>query len=112
MMSESSGLQIDVLKPHVQAILDEVRRLGPEGCRAARREAESRFKARPQVAPFDLGSPQCGAQHVLAAIAMEMYLDVSGQPGAVDAYIEALIAQHAADDCEAAAAAQAGPGIA
>lgn len=36
---------------------------------------------------------------------MEIYLDQSGQGGAIIALIDAIIAQRAADDCEATAAA-------
>jgi hypothetical protein len=103
-LSEPAGLQIDMLKPHVQAIFDEIRRVGPQGCRAARYEVEARFRAEPQPT-HDLGSPDCSGLHVLAAVAMQIYMDVSGQDGAVPAYIEALIAQKQANDCEAAAAA-------
>jgi hypothetical protein len=110
MMSEPDGLRIDVLKPHVQAIFDEVRRVGPEGCRAARYEVEARFREEPRPATFDKGSPQCAGLHVLAAVAMQIYMDVSGQDGAVLAFVEALIAQQQADDCEAAAQAAQSPG--
>lgn len=101
-MSEPAALQIDMLKPHVRAIFDEVRRVGPEGCRAARYEVEARFREESKHATHDKGSLGCAGLHVLAAVAMQIYMDVSGQDGAVDAYVEALIAQQAADDCEAA----------
>lgn len=103
-MSEPAALQIDLLKPHVRAIFDEVRRVGPAGCRAARYEVEARFLAESQHATHNKGFPECAGLHVLAAVAMQIYLDVSGQEGAIDALLEALSAQHAADDCEAGAA--------
>jgi hypothetical protein len=104
-MSEPAGVQIDMLKPYVQAIFDEARRVGLDGCRAAKYDVEARFRAAPKAATFDKGSPDCAGLHVLAAVAMDIYLDQSGQEGAIIALIDAIIAQRAADDCEAAAAA-------
>jgi hypothetical protein len=104
-MSEPADLQIEMLKPHVRAIFDEARRVGLDGCRAARYEVEARFQAAPKAVTFDKGSPDCAGLHVLAAVAMDIYLDQSGQEGAIIALIDAIIAQGAADDCEAAAAA-------
>jgi hypothetical protein len=103
-MNDPAALQVDMLKPHLRAILDEARRVGLEGCRAARYEVEARFREETREATFDKGFPQCAGLHVLAAVAMQIYLDVAGQEGAIDALLEAFSAQGAADDCEAAAA--------
>lgn len=106
-MNEPTGLQVDMLKPHLQAIFDEVRRVGPDRCRAARYEIEARFLQEARDVAFDKGSPDCAGKHVLAAVAMQIYLDMSGQEGALGALLDALIAKQDADDCEAAAAAAA-----
>ena len=105
-MSESTELHIDLLKPHVQAILDEVRRAGPEACRAAQYEVEARLPEELRLAR-DAGSPSCAGLHVLAAVALQISIDMTlaGEDGAIDVLLESFQYQQAAADCEAAASA-------
>jgi len=83
-MSESNGLQIDLLKPHVRAILDEVRRAGPKACRAALDGVEA---ALPEELRASYASradrvasvaQSCAGLHTLAAVAMQLAIDFSG----------------------------------
>ncbi len=106
-MNEPAGLQTGMLKPHVQAIFDEARRVGPEACYAALAASEAVFRETARTFEFHGPPPDCGAEHVLAAVAWEIYQDKSGQDGAVLAFIDALIARQAANNCDADAAAQA-----
>jgi hypothetical protein len=106
-MSEPAGVQIDMLKPHVQAIFDEARRAGPEACYAALYETEASFQETARTMAFHGPPPDCGAEHVLAAVAWDIYKDQSGQEGAIIAFLDALIARQAANRCDADAAAEA-----
>lgn len=107
-MSESSGVRIDLLKPHVQAIVDEVRRAGPEACRAAQYEVEARLPEELQAVAADVGSPDCAGLHVLAAVALQISIDqvLAGESG-IDMLLEAVQWQPKAEDCEAKVAAAA-----
>ena len=40
-MNETPGLRLEALKPHLKAILDEVRRAGAEASRDARRTIDA-----------------------------------------------------------------------
>lgn len=105
-MGESTtGVLIDALKPHVQAILDEVKRAGAEACRAAQYEVQAKLPD--EVKGFDVGNPSCAGLHVLAAVAWQISVDkaVDGDiSGAIDTALEAISYQTAADNCESAAA--------
>jgi hypothetical protein len=106
-MNESAGLQIDMLKPHVRAILDEARRVGPEACYAALDKTEASFTETARTMAFHGPPADCGAEHVLAAVAWDIYKDQEGQEGAIIAFLDALIARQAASTCDADAAAEA-----
>ena len=99
-MSQSTGLQIDLLKPHVHAILDEVRRAGPEASRAALYEVQARLPEELRVAA-DASGPSCSGLHVLAAVALQISID-EALAGDTDAAI-----QHALDAFEYQQAAKA-----
>lgn len=76
-MSESPyGSQIDLLKPHLQAIVDGARRTGSEAALAAFYEIEAKL---PEEVRAKADSPasgrSCGALHVLAAVASSLGFD-------------------------------------
>lgn len=100
-MSELSGLRIDLLKPHVQAIIDEVRRAGPGAGRAARYEIEARLPKELRDVAFD-AIPDCNTYHVLAAVTLQISIDMvlAGESG-IDMLLTSFTWQWLADDCEA-----------
>lgn len=82
-MHEASGLQIDQLKPHLKAILDEVRRAGA----SAERDARSMFDpkvlegAREQYGGSEAADSSgsvamsCAGLYTLSAVAYQIYQD-------------------------------------
>jgi hypothetical protein len=104
MSDSTTGVQVEALKAHVQAILDEVKRAGPEACRAVRYDVEARLPD--ELKSLDVGSASCAGLHVLTAVAMQISIDqaLDGDlAGAIDTALEAGSWQQAADACEAAA---------
>lgn len=103
-MDESTQVRIDLLKPHVQAVLDEVERAGPAACRAAHYEVETRLPDELRR-EFDIGSTSCAGLHVLAAVTMQISIDKAldgDTAGAIDAALDSFQYQQAANNCEAA----------
>jgi enoyl-CoA hydratase/carnithine racemase len=92
-MNESAVLQIDLLKPHVKATLDEVRRAGPEACRAALYEVKAKLPEDLQVAAESVAQ-SCAGLHTLAAVATQLSIDE-----AADGHLDAAI-QYALDAFE------------
>jgi len=74
--------QIDLLKPHVQAILEEARRVGPEAARAAFYEVEAKLPEEARAAAD--GRQSCEALHVMAAVAHDLGFD-AWEAGNLDA---------------------------
>ncbi|HET7398126.1 MAG TPA: hypothetical protein VFJ94_06360 [Intrasporangium sp.] len=82
-MNEAPGLRVDALKPHLKAILDEVRRAGPEASRDARRMIDAEFLER-RKAEYggELASDSsasvamsCAGLYTLSAVALQIYHD-------------------------------------
>src|SRR5262245_7492175 len=90
-MSEVGGLQIDALKPHLRAIVDEAGRAGPDACRRAHDEASRQLSDELRRVALE-GHPDCNAKHVLAAVAMAIFRDASldGDPDALDWLLESI----------------------
>jgi hypothetical protein len=90
-MGESSTLQIDLLKPHVRALLDEVRRAGPAAARTALYEADLELieKQRPAVAGANLEGASvamsCAGLYTLSAVAYQLYVDTQDVQYLLDA---------------------------
>ena len=101
-MTESAAVQLDELKPHLQAIIDEARRAGLEACRAVHYEAKASAE-KTKLASAE-GSPDCGGLHVLAAVAFDISSEKAlvGDPGWLDWFLEGVSMSTAADACEAA----------
>ena len=73
-MGESNaGPQIDLLKPHVRAFLDEAKRIGSTAALAAFYEVEAKLPDELKAAANAPAS--CEALHVLAAVASELGWD-------------------------------------
>jgi hypothetical protein len=77
-MNETAGLQVDLLKPHVRAIFDEARRVGPEAALAAWYEVEAKLpkelraaaneKLRTAADSSDRVNFSCASLHATAAV--------------------------------------------
>jgi hypothetical protein len=86
-MSEATGLQIDLLKPHVQAILDEIHRAGFDAIKAAT-DGPRILATRDSAPGYESGSAEsadaptagmsCSALLVLSAVAEQIYHDMGG----------------------------------
>jgi hypothetical protein len=102
-MSEGDELQIDALKSHLRAIIDQARRAGPEACRRAHYEAKTRLSDELGRLALD-GHPDCNGLHVLAAVAFAIYQEASAtsDPNALDWLLESISMDMAADRCEQA----------
>lgn len=82
-MTEAPGLPVDELKPHLKAILDAVRRAGPEASRDARRRIDAELLERRRAAYVEGGatdrSPSvamsCAGLYTLSAVALQIYHD-------------------------------------
>jgi hypothetical protein len=87
-LSETTELQIDQLKPHVEAVLDEIQRAGPDAVRSAHNRIAAELSQEEQtVLGYREGSaadvsadrpnpPQsCSALLVLSAVAFQIYQD-------------------------------------
>lgn len=81
--------------------------MGPEACYAALYQTEASFQETARTMEFHGPPPDCGAEHVLAAVAWEIYKDQEFTDGAVIAFLDALIARQAANRCDVDAAAEA-----
>ncbi|HXM54451.1 MAG TPA: hypothetical protein VOB72_03615 [Candidatus Dormibacteraeota bacterium] len=94
-MSESSAVRIDLLQSHVRAILDEVRRAGPEACRAALDDAEAKLPERlrdPYTARADSVASvaqSCAGLYTLAAVAMQLAQDFSDTDASIPYILDA-----------------------
>ena len=78
-MNEATGLRIDLPKPHVQAILDEIHRAGPDAIKAAV-DGPRILAARDGYRAAE-GAPSgmsCSALLVLSAVAEQIYHDMGG----------------------------------
>jgi hypothetical protein len=81
-MNEAAGLRLDALKPHLKAILDEVRRAGPGASRDARRMIDAEF-LESQRAKYGSGvasdsasvAMSCAGLYTLSAVALQIYHD-------------------------------------
>ncbi|KGN40709.1 hypothetical protein [Knoellia aerolata] len=82
-MTEATGLRVDELKPHLKAILDEVRRAGPGASRDARDLIDAEFlEARRAEYGGDTASSSsdsvamsCAGLYTLSAVALQIYHD-------------------------------------
>lgn len=101
-MTESAAVQLDGLKPHLQAIVDEARRAGLEACRAIHYEVKASAE-KTKLASAE-GNPDCAGLHVLAAVAFQISIDkaIDGDPDAIDWLLEGVSMSNAADACEQA----------
>ncbi|WP_248579403.1 hypothetical protein [Nocardioides sp. InS609-2] len=77
-MSEETVLDVEMLKPHVRAVLDELRRVGDDAGRdelasvnvdELRKTLTHRKRG---VGLADRSSPHCGTYHLLAYIALTL----------------------------------------
>lgn len=102
-MTEADGVQIDVLKPHLRAIIEEARRAGTEACERAHYEAKTRLPDELRKLALE-GHPDCNALHVLAAVALEISTEAAleGDPSAIDWLLESVMMDQAAAACEQA----------
>ena len=102
-MNETPGLQLEVLTPHLKAILDEVRRAGPDAERDARGRLDiellerTRAEYGEQVA-FESSSSvamSCAGLYTLSAVALQIYHDTDDAQYLLDAadYYLAAVAQ-------------------
>ncbi len=80
-MSENTALNVETLKPHVRAVLDELRRVGDDAGREElatvnvdelRKTVTQRKKG---VELANRSSPHCGTYHLLAYIALTLFDD-------------------------------------
>ena len=99
-MNESAKVQLDRMKPHVQAIFDEVKRLGPEGCRAIHYEVGANLSEEMRR-QRENASSDCSTQHFLAAVAHIIALEADREH-AVDAALQWAQAEQETADCDAA----------
>jgi hypothetical protein len=102
-MSETDGIWIAPLKPHLQAIIDEARRAGSEACQRAHYEAKAGLSDEFSRLALE-GHPDCNALHVLAAVAMAIFHDASlnSDSNAMDWLLESISMDQAATACEQA----------
>jgi hypothetical protein len=103
-MTESAGLRVDLLKPHVRAILDETRRAGPDACRIAHYEADARLSDELRLAA-DVGHVACAGLHVLAAVAKQISADEAAEGDtdhALQHLLDSVEYERAAQACEQA----------
>jgi hypothetical protein len=96
-------MDIEALKPPLREIFTQARAAGPDACREAHHQAKERA---PEDAVTFESSSDCGALHVLAAVAWEIHNDaaISGDGTAIDWLIEAITMDQAAAACEQASA--------
>jgi hypothetical protein len=79
-MDEPSELRVDALKPHLKAILDEVRRAGPAASRDALARIDPDFLERRRAeygteVASDSVAMSCDGLYTLSAVALELYHD-------------------------------------
>jgi hypothetical protein len=88
-MNDTAGLQVDLLKPHVRAIFDEARRVGPEAARAAWYEVEAKLPKQLLAA---------ANENLSAAVDSSDRVDFSCASLHATAAVSAILAEAAADE--------------
>jgi len=96
-MSEKAVLDVEMLKPHVRAVLDELRRVGDDAGREelasvnVDEQRETLLKRKKGAKLADRSSPHCGTYHLLAYIALTLADDTGDTDYVEDAlfYLDA-----------------------
>jgi hypothetical protein len=100
-MTDSAAVQLDELKPHLQATFDEARRAGLEACREIHHQVKASLPEELRL-EFDRGNPDCAHFHLLAAVAFDLSKEksIAGEDDAIDWLLEGVQMSQKADECE------------